>query len=233
MNIIPERDLYRLIMRSKLPTAQAFEEKVVGEVLPAIRRTGGNTLPAILAPSAEQEELPLSYSNSNTANTVTTAKNLIPFTFEGTEVRVLEQSGEPWWVLADVCKVLEIANAGNASARLDADEKTTIRNMDSQAGSGAQAYTIINESGLWSLVLTSRKPAAKRFKKWVTAEVLPSIRRTGGYMTASPDESSEAQRPDSGTAQTSTRCVSDNHPNRTPSNIGTMHLTEIALSSFS
>lgn len=127
-------------------------------------------------------------------NSIITAGNvpaIIPFNFEGTAVRVLDQSGEPWWVLADVCKVLEIANAPHAASRLDDDEKTTIANNDSQAGSGAQAYTIINESGLWSLVLTSRKPAAKRFKKWITSEVIPSIRKTGGYMAAAPEETPE------------------------------------------
>lgn len=104
-----------------------------------------------------------------------------PFLFEGESlVRVVARDGSPWFVLADVCRVLEITNTGNAAARLDEDEKG-IHTMDTP--SGAQQMVVINESGLWSLVLTSRKPAAKRFKKWVTAEVLPSIRRTGGYST--------------------------------------------------
>ncbi|WP_081109597.1 phage antirepressor KilAC domain-containing protein [Gluconobacter oxydans] len=110
--------------------------------------------------------------------------NLIPFSFEGAEVRVLDQAGEPWWVLTDVCKVLEITNAGNASARLDDDEKG-IHTVDTLGG--PQEMTIINESGLWSLVLTSRKAAAKRFKKWITAEVIPSIRKTGGYTISAPE----------------------------------------------
>ncbi|GAN61598.1 hypothetical protein ACI01nite_25090 [Acetobacter cibinongensis] len=118
-------------------------------------------------------------------------ENLIPFSFEGTEVRVLDRDGIPHWILSDVCKVLEIANAPHAANRLDDDEKATIVNSDSHAGSGAQSYTIINESGLWSLVLTSRKPAAKRFKKWITSEVIPSIRQTGGYMAATPEETPE------------------------------------------
>ncbi|MBR0560039.1 phage antirepressor [Neokomagataea sp. TBRC 2177] len=118
-----------------------------------------------------------------------TDTNLIPFSFEGAEIRVLDQTGEPWWVLTDVCKVLDIANAGNASARLDDDEKSTIQITDS--GNLNADRTIINESGLWSLVLTSRKPAAKRFKKWITAEVIPSIRKTGGYMVAAKEETPE------------------------------------------
>jgi len=103
---------------------------------------------------------------------------LIPFSFEGSEVRVLERDGEPWWVLADVCKVLEHSNSRMMADRLDADEKgvSTVYTLG-----GVQEMTIINESGLWSLVLTSRKPAAKRFKKWVTSKVIPTIRKTGFY----------------------------------------------------
>ncbi|MFY8093044.1 MAG: Bro-N domain-containing protein [Niveispirillum sp.] len=107
--------------------------------------------------------------------------NVIPFDFEGGKVRVMMRGDEPWFVLADVCRVLEIGNPRQAAARLDDDEKTTVTNDDGQPGQGAQQFTIINESGLYSLILTSRKEAAKRFKKWVTAEVLPTIRRTGRY----------------------------------------------------
>lgn len=110
------------------------------------------------------------------------APAIIPFDFEGTEVRVIDRDGEPWWLHAEVCAVLEIANTGNASARLDEDEKATIQIADS--GNLNADRTIINESGLWSLVLTSRKPAAKRFKKWITSEVIPSIRKTGGYIAS-------------------------------------------------
>jgi prophage antirepressor-like protein len=105
------------------------------------------------------------------------------FSFEGADVRVLNRSDEPWWVLADVCDVLSIANPRNVSAKLDEDEKG-VQIVDTLGG--PQETTIINESGLYSLILTSRKPAAKRFKKWVTAEVLPSIRKTGGYNGLAP-----------------------------------------------
>lgn len=93
------------------------------------------------------------------------------------------QNGEPWWVLADVCKVLEIGNPSDAARRLDADEKYALDIIYPMGRT--QTATIINESGLYSLILTSRKPSAKRFKKWVTSEVLPAIRKTGGYMVAS------------------------------------------------
>ena len=103
---------------------------------------------------------------------------LIPFKFEGQEIRTVMRGEAPWWVAADVCKVLEHTDTSKAVARLDEDEKGT--NIV-RTPSGDQEMLIINESGLWSLVLTSRKPAAKRFKKWVTAEVLPQIRKTGRY----------------------------------------------------
>ncbi len=105
-------------------------------------------------------------------------QDLIPFAFEDHLVRVFDRDGEPWFVLADVCRVLEIADTGTAARRLDDDEKG-VHSMHTLGG--PQGATIINESGLYSLVLTSRKPAAKRFKKWVTGTVLPSIRRTGHF----------------------------------------------------
>lgn len=102
--------------------------------------------------------------------------NPIPFAFDDHLVRVIVRDGDPWFVAADVAKVLEIGRTDDAVRRLDDDEKDTIRTPG-----GPQEMTIINESGLYSLILTSRKPAAKRFKKWVTSEVLPSIRKTGSY----------------------------------------------------
>ncbi|TWB41935.1 BRO family protein [Nitrospirillum pindoramense] len=114
--------------------------------------------------------------------------DLIPFSFEDNPVRVIKRAGEPWFVAADIAKVLEIGRTDDAVRRLDDDERGT----DSiRTPGGAQEMTIINESGLYSLVLTSRKPAARRFKKWVTGEVLPAIRKTGGYMVAAPEETPE------------------------------------------
>lgn len=113
------------------------------------------------------------------------------FSFEDQAVRVIDRDGAPWFVLADVCRVLEIGNPSDAATRLDEDEKGVaiidpLRNAavgiaDTSRDGGPQSCTIINESGLYSLILTSRKPAAKRFKKWVTGTVLPAIRRTGRY----------------------------------------------------
>ena len=101
---------------------------------------------------------------------------LTEFVFNAMPVRVVQVSGEPWFVAADVLAVLDLDR--KALERLDDDEKgvSSIHTLG-----GEQQMSIINESGLYSLVLGSRKPEAKPFKKWVTAEVLPSIRKTGVY----------------------------------------------------
>jgi len=101
------------------------------------------------------------------------------FDFEGREVRTIEREGVIWFVLVDICKVLAVNNSRQAATRLDDDEKDDV--IINDAIGRDQSVTIINESGLYSLILTSRKESAKRFKKWVTAEVLPTLRRTGRY----------------------------------------------------
>lgn len=100
------------------------------------------------------------------------------------QVRTTIRDGEPWFVAADVCKVLEIGNPSQALANLDDDEKMTISNNEGHSGQrgGAQMMNIINEPGLYSLVIRSRKPEAKAFKRWITHEVIPSIRKSGGYI---------------------------------------------------
>ena len=86
--------------------------------------------------------------------------------------------GEPWFVAADVCRILEIRNVSDALSRLDADEKG-VTNVYSPGG--MKEMNIVNEPGLYRLVFASRKPEAKKFQRWVYHEVLPSIRKTGGY----------------------------------------------------
>lgn len=92
------------------------------------------------------------------------------------EIRVIERDGEPWFVAADVCRVLEISNTTDALSRLDDDEKARL-NLGLPGG----PTNCVNEPGLYSLVLGSRKPEAKAFKRWITHEVIPSIRKTGSY----------------------------------------------------
>ena len=98
------------------------------------------------------------------------------FTYNSNQVRMLNKNGEPWWVLADVCKVLGIANPTQTAARLDDDERAML-----DIGLRNGKVNCINESGLYSVILRSDKKEAKSFRKWVTSEVLPSIRRTGTY----------------------------------------------------
>jgi hypothetical protein len=95
------------------------------------------------------------------------------------DFRIIDRDGEPWFVLADVCRALEIGNASDAAKRLDDDERDALDIVDPIGR--AQRSTVINESGLYSLILTSRKESAKRFKKWVTSTVLPQIRKTGSF----------------------------------------------------
>lgn len=103
------------------------------------------------------------------------------FNFNSIDVRVFTKDNEAWFIATEICKILKIKNTPQALYSLDDDEKGTIYINDSTEG-GNPNKNIINESGLYSLILRSRKPEAKRFKKWVTSEVLPSIRKTGGYL---------------------------------------------------
>lgn len=103
------------------------------------------------------------------------------FTYQRSEVRTVELNGEPWFVLKDVCEVLGIADHKVTARRLDADEVCQTPLIDSMGRQ--QETTIITESGLYNVILRSDKPEAKPFRKWVTSEVLPSIRRHGAYMT--------------------------------------------------
>lgn len=101
------------------------------------------------------------------------------------QVRVVEQDGEPWFVAADVCKALEIGNSRMALERLDADEKADVSLTDTSYNGVVQDrhHSIVNEPGLYTLVLGSRKKEAKLFKRWITHDVIPSIRKHGGYLT--------------------------------------------------
>ncbi len=102
------------------------------------------------------------------------------FTYNSNEVRTVEMNGEPWFVLKDVCEVLGISKYRDVADRLDSDERAPVR-VDTLGG--AQEMTAVNESGLYNVILRSDKPEAKPFRKWVTSEVLPSIRKHGAYMT--------------------------------------------------
>lgn len=108
--------------------------------------------------------------------------NLQVFTYEEKEVRTIQRNGQPWWVLKDVCEVLELSNSRMVADRLDEDEKG-VSIIDTLGGK--QELTVISESGLYNVILLSRKPEARKFKRWVTHEVLPQIRKHGAYITTS------------------------------------------------
>jgi prophage antirepressor-like protein len=120
---------------------------------------------------------------------------IIPFSFEGAEIRTVYRNDDPWFVAMDVCKALGIVNSRDAMDRLDDDEKDDVTLTD--AIGRQQETNIINESGLYILILRSRnalKPGTlqHRFRKWVTNEVLPNIRKTGTYHPAPPASSPQS-----------------------------------------
>lgn len=106
------------------------------------------------------------------------------FDYNGLQVRTAEKDGEAWWVLSDVCVALGISNVSQAASRLDEDERSMF-NIGRQG-----KVNVINESGLYNVILRSDKPQAKPFRKWVTSEVLPTIRKTGQY-NAKPNKALE------------------------------------------
>lgn len=112
------------------------------------------------------------------------------FDFKGAALRTLtDENGEPWFVAKDVCDVLGYTNASKAiSDHVDSEDKL---NNESLSSLGQRGGWLVNESGLYSLVLSSKLPTAKEFQRWVTHEVLPSIRRTGGYIQTSDADTDE------------------------------------------
>ncbi|MDS9990942.1 MAG: Bro-N domain-containing protein [Xylella fastidiosa subsp. multiplex] len=160
--IISEPDMFRLIAGSKLPAAKRFERWVFEGVLPTIRKTGNR--PA------------LDHSTHS-------AKAITPFQFESKDVRIqLDEASAPWFNANDVCAVLEFGNPHQAiESHVDVDDLQKLEVTD--ALGRTQRTNHINESGLYALIMGSTKPAAKRFKRWVTSEVLPTLRKTGTYST--------------------------------------------------
>jgi len=109
--------------------------------------------------------------------------NLQIFKYEDKNVRTVMRDGEPWWVLKDVCDVLGLSNPTIVAQRLDDDEVSKIDPKLDLGSVSNTPITVVNEMGLYNVILRSDKPEAKVFKRWITHEVLPSIRKTGAYMT--------------------------------------------------
>lgn len=109
------------------------------------------------------------------------SQNPLQFVFEGHEIRVVyDANGEPLFVATDVCKILEVGNASDAINRLDVDEKGIV---SIYTVGGTQDVVAVTEPGLYMLVLGSRKPGAKPFKRWVAHDLIPQVRRTGNYIS--------------------------------------------------
>ena len=116
------------------------------------------------------------------------------FDFKGSSLRTLtDEAGEPWFVAKDVCDILGMSNPSMAVTALDKDEVAQIDPKDylGSENRSNQAVNIVSEPGLYKLIMRSRKPEAKEFQRWVTHEVLPSIRKTGGYIPTSESDSDE------------------------------------------
>lgn len=120
--------------------------------------------------------------------------DLAIFNYQDKQIRTLEISDIPYFVAADICEILDILDTSSALSRLEEDEKIILKDRDKLSALGTGAYVsqlaLINESGLYNLVIRSDKPEAKPFRKWITSEVLPSIRKTGAYIspTATTDQ---------------------------------------------
>lgn len=123
-------------------------------------------------------------------------KALLQQSFNGLSVRVFGTSENPLFVAADVCRILEIANPRDAVSSLEDDEKADVGITDASSNGVTQRRTVnaVTESGLYALIFKSRKPEAKAFRKWVTGEVLPAIRKTGNYAV----QRTEPELPDTG-----------------------------------
>ena len=102
------------------------------------------------------------------------------FEYQNKQIRTIEKDGTTWWVLKDICDALNLSSPHKVAERLDEDERCGI---ELRTSGGLQNTTVINESGLYNVILRSDKPEAIPFRKWVTSEVLPAIRKHGAYMT--------------------------------------------------
>jgi prophage antirepressor-like protein len=119
-------------------------------------------------------------------------QHLIPFVFEGHPIRIqMGEDGEPWFVAKDVCDVLGLTNVSQALSRLDYDQKRD--NIITNDAIGRRKLVLgVNESGLYDLTLDSRKPEARRIRKWVVGDVMPTLRKTGRYQIGPPETQAPA-----------------------------------------
>ena len=173
-NFIPANDLYRLVVRSKLPGVERFKSWVFNELLPFIRKHY----------NATDHNTTDSAKNLEISRDISTDSNLQIFNNgEFGEIRALEINGQAWFIGKDVAEALGYERPTKAVGdHVDSEDVDGVPIQDSIGR--YQTTPIINESGLYSLIMSSKLPKAKEFKHWVTSEVLPSIRKHGAYMTA-------------------------------------------------
>ena len=107
--------------------------------------------------------------------------------FEGKQVRIIEQDGDPWFVAKDACDILGLEQVSRALDRLDQDQRGLVKVTHPQAQGKLIEMASVTESGLYELIIRSDKPEAKRFRKWITSDVLPAIRKRGGYLSPAVD----------------------------------------------
>lgn len=182
------------LLMQTTPGFEHFDSGADG-ILPECRscrfhRPSGNISPACLQ-SVPTAAIPFLPSKIKVAHLLPERKSIMDNKIEVFkneqfgEIRTALIENEPWFVAVDVCRALEIGNSSQAISRLDADEKmiTLISNEGNKRGN--PNMTVVNEPGLYTLILSSRKPEAKAFKRWITHDVIPMIRKTGGYMTDS------------------------------------------------
>lgn len=167
---IPENIFYRLAMKAKNEVAEAFLEKVTYEVLPKLKNATKNT------------EIVQISSNITSFNSP-----------EFGEIRTIAIDNEPWFVGKDVAEILAYKNPSEAiQDHVDEDDKLNSKMLSSfEIDLGQRGGWLINESGLYSLILSSQLPSAKKFKRWITHEVIPSIRKTGSYSVKQPVQKEE------------------------------------------
>ena len=162
-NFVNEDGLFDVILFSRKPSAREFRKWITSEVLPALKLESGVT--------------PMVFNHA-----------------EFGEMRMLGDWDQPEFCLADVCRSLELRVDG-VVARLSKDPSSTgvLSKHSVQTAGGIQQMYFVNEEGLYDVVLDSRKPSAKKFRKWITSEVLPSLRKTGSYTMPGKEEKEEKE----------------------------------------
>ena len=177
MTIINESGLYSLILTSRKPSAKRFKKWITSEVLPNARASYGKDCPISLT-TPDKESTPVHQeTNSVTA-----------LTFQGYQVRAVNVDGEVFFVGRDVCERLGYTNPNLA---MNDHCKGISKRYPLQTAGGLQQVRIISEPDVMRLIVRSKLPEAESFERWVFEEVLPSIRKTGGYMVAQQDETPE------------------------------------------